>query len=251
MNILIVEDEQRATNLIKNILTKSELSIEVIGEAKSIKTALKLINDLKPDLLLLDIELPDGTAFDLLNELGDFDQKIIFITAFEKYALKAIKMSALDYIMKPIDPDELVEAVERAVSEKDKYDDQKRLKYLLSNQKEKSQFSQIILKDKNGFQLVEIKRIIRLEAMGSYTRFNIENSDPIIISKNLKEYDSILRPYGFFRCHKSHLINLNFIKSYSRYDGEILILQDDSEVPLALRKKESLMRVLEQRAHIK
>lgn len=252
MKVIIVEDEQSAINLLKEILSSEVQGLEVVGEARNIQEAKKLIKDLEPDLLLLDIELPNGTGFDLLKQLSHLSLKVIFITAHEKYALQAIKMSALDYILKPIDPDELIDAINRVKNELHNESEHNRLKALLNNQNEReSAHHKIVLKDKNGFQLFDIQDIIRLEALGSYTQFIINNGQSVLVSKNIKEYDSLLQPHGFFRCHKSHLINLDHIKSYSRHDGETLFLKDESEVPLAIRKKDLLMKVLSEKAHIK
>ena len=243
MNVVIVEDEASAVGVLKSILSKDLPQIKISGVASSVQNAKQLIAVSTPDLLLLDVELPDGDAFELLEGLDISNVKVIFITAYQDYAIQALKISALDYLLKPINPLELVEAVKKAEVEMQKDFDQIRLKTLIKNHTETDQ-KRLVLKDKNGFHLMNIRDIIRLEALGSYTQFILKDIQPVLSSKNLKEYDELLSPYGFFRCHKSHLVNLDFVQSYSRSEGEMLLLRNQTQIPLAFRKKDLLIKAL-------
>lgn len=174
--------------------------------------------------------------------------KIIFITAHEKYALKAIKFSALDYLLKPISPEELIQAVSKAKQEIQKEITGLKVNALLQNlEPHSNNHKQIILKDKYGIQPTNISDIIRLEASGSYTQFFIQNQESIVVSRVLKEYAALLPEEQFFRCHQSHLINLDYLLRYDKRDGDFLILKDGTKVPLAMRKKELLLDKLRQR----
>ncbi|OEK07643.1 LytR/AlgR family response regulator transcription factor [Roseivirga misakiensis] len=251
MKVFIVEDEHSSTLFLKEVISDNFHDVSVVGDADNIEEAAKLIRKVHPDLLLLDIEFPHGTAFDLIKELSGTGFIVIFITAHQKYALQAIKMSALDFIMKPIDPYELIQAIQKAKEEVSRNNDFERLQALLHNLNEEKGLHKVVLKDKGGFHIFNIHEIVRLEAQGSYTKFMIKGGQTILISKNIKEYDAMLNTHGFFRCHKSHLVNINFIQSYSRYAGEKLLLTDQSEIPLAQRKKDLLMKTLKTHAHIK
>ena len=251
MDLIIVEDEITSVVFLMEVIENNFDDVSIVGEANNIEEGARLINQLEPDLVLLDIEFPEGSAFDLLKKIDNADLKVIFITAHEKYALQAIKMSALDFIMKPVNPEELVIAINKAKNEISKDNDVLRVQTLLHNIVQEQKLQKVVLKDKGGFHILNIEDIIRLEAQGSYTQFMIKGGQSILISKNIKEYDDLLQSYGFFRSHKSHLVNINYIQSYSRYVGEKLLLTDQSEIPLAQRKKDLLMKTLKSKAHIK
>lgn len=248
MNIIIVEDNPAAKAMLEGALLELYPSISSIRAADNITDGLKLLQAHQPDLAFLDVELPDGTSFDLLQQLDNIDFKIIFTTAHEKYALQAIKYSALDYLLKPIDIEELVDAMEKVQEETDKENVAIKIKTLLKNIQEEDQQrpTRIILKDKYGIQIVNIKDIIHLEAMGNYTKFFVKNrTHPITNSKILKEYTKLLPESSFFRCHQSHLINLNYLSRYDKREGDVLFLEDGSKVPLATRKREALLKKIQ------
>lgn len=252
MRTIIIDDEQAAIKMLKKLLITYCKKVEVIAEANNIQGGKSLVEELKPELVFLDVEMPNGTGFNFLESLSNIDFKVIFTTAHEKYALQAIKFSALDYLLKPIDPEDLIEAVHKAEEEIEKSIHQLKVQTLLQNlQKHKNEEQQIILKDKYGIHLINIQNIIRLEAVGSYTQFVIQDRNPILISKLIKEYDILLTPHGFFRSHKSHLVNITYLLSYVKNEGDKLILKDGSKVPLAVRKKDELMKLLNQKANIK
>lgn len=248
MNWLIIEDNVSAKEMLEEFLLELYPNLDVIRGIDNITDGLKLIKEHRPELVFLDIELPDGTAFDLLKKLDKIDFKIIFTTAHEKYALKAIKYSALDYLLKPINVDELENAIEKAQEEVEKKNIEIKIKTLLKNIQDgdNHRSKRIILKDKYGIQIVNVHDIIRLEAMGNYTKFFVKNREkPIVNSKILKEYTKLLPELSFFRCHQSHLININCLSRYDKREGDVLFLEDGSKVPLATRKREALLKKIQ------
>jgi len=197
-----------------------------------------------PDLVLLDIKMNDGTGFDLLKKLDPVDFKVIFITAYNQYAIKAIKFSALDYLLKPIDPDELVEAVNKTekLVLKELHTQLNLLEDNLLN-KDNSR-KKIILKTLNKIHLVKIEDITYCESEGGYTTFYLTGGKKILVSNTLKFYDEMLNEYGFFRAHKSYLINLIHIDRFENTDGGTIVLNNEIKLPVASRKKDQLLEML-------
>ena len=234
---LIIDDEIKNRNRLKRMIDGHFPSVTVIGEAESVKTGLEAIRELKPELVLLDIRMPDGNAFDLLEMLDIIFFKIIFITAYEEYALRAFKYSALDYLIKPVILEEMQAALQRA--EKQIFNDLKvqlaTLQVNLTSTKSKT----LILKTLNKIYLVEIADIIRCESDGHYTYFFTREGKKYVVSYPMKEYEGLLDEHGFFRVHKSHLVNLSYIESFDK-EGTI-ILKDSTTLPVARRKKSELI----------
>lgn len=243
VTIIIVDDEPKARETIVNVLKNSPLEIDIIGQADSIQSAARLIQQFKPDLLLLDINLPDGSGFDLLSKLGSSHPAVIFITAYEAFAIKAIKFSAMDYILKPFTTSELIEAVKKASCKIENEKSGGQLKTLLSNL---DKIRRIVIRTSECLHVVNIKDIVRLEADGNYTSFHLSNGEKLLVSKTLKEYDELLEDSGFFRTHQSHLINLEHLLRYEKADGGYLVMKDNSSVPISIRKKDSLFRLFDQ-----
>ena len=246
IKIIIVEDEKPIIETISEIIQNHCIDVELIGVAQNISSAKKLIQKTKPDLVLLDINLTDGTSFELLEQLEDIDFKIIFITAFEEYAIKAIKLSAIDYLVKPLDPVELINAIEKAKAIASQNNNELKLKALLSNISNiADKPKKIVLKTAESVYLIDVKDIIRCEYDGAYTRFYTNDGKKILISKVLKDYEELLQECGFMRIHKSHIINLNFIDRFEKADGGYLILKDQSSIPVSVRKKDRLFKHFE------
>jgi len=237
---LIIDDETKNRLRLRKMIEQDFPNIGIIGEADGVKSGLDAINNLKPELVLLDIRMGDGDAFDLLNQIGQVFFKIIFITAYEEYALKAIKFSALDYLLKPISSEELKVAIDKA--EMQIMNDLKlqlsTLQLNLSAKKNKT----IVLKTMNKIYLVEIMEIIRCESDGNYTKIFTMEGKNYMVSTPMREYEDILVEHGFFRIHKSHIINLSFIESFDK-EGYIR-LKDDTNLPVARRKKNDLLETL-------
>jgi two-component system, LytTR family, response regulator len=243
LSIIIIDDEPKARETIINILKYSSIDLKIAGEADNIASGFEIINQKKPDLVLLDINLPDGNGFDLLNRFEKISFGVIFITAYEEYAIKAIKFSALDYILKPFKAAELIQAVEKAAEKilGEKYNLQ--YKALLSNL---DKIRKIVLRTAESLHVVNVKDIIRLEADCNYTRFFLANDEKLLVSKTMKDFDEMLEEAGFFRTHQSHLVNLNHVLRYEKADGGYLVMDDHSMVPISSRKKDALFKIFEE-----
>ena len=243
LKLVVIDDVQDARDVICSIVKKYCKSVDVVGVADGVKSGIELIKAHKPHIVLLDIEMHDGTGFDLLNKLNPVDFKVIFITAYEEYALKAFKFSALDYILKPINADELIAAIERTEDAlkngKVQNIDVLEGNYSSNNKEAKK----IILKTSDSIYAVSIKDIIRCEAEESYTTFFLNSGEKIVMSRPLKEYDELLSEYGFFRTHQSHLINLDYFEKYKKADG-FAVLKDKSSIPVSSRKKEMFLQTI-------
>ena len=242
----IIEDEEHTRDALVNILTTHCKSVHVVGTADDVTKALEEINLYKPDLVLADIAILGGTCFDVFEKLDETDFKIIIITAHAEYALKAIKFSAIEYLIKPIDPLELVTAIQKVSESLQKENTQMLLKNLITNiRTPEKKFEQIVLKTAESIYLVNLKEIMHIEADGSYTRFYFQDGRKIVVSKVIKEYDEMLSGVDFLRVHQSHLINLNYVDRFEKQDGGYLVLKNKAIIPVSYRKKESLLKVLE------
>ncbi len=241
---IVIDDESKARDTITSMLETFCPEVKVIATAGSVQEGRKVLGEHKPDLVLLDIKMGDGTGFDLLRKLPQVDFLVIFITAFEEFAIRAIKFSALDYILKPLDPDELANAVQKASLAIEKEQMSTRLEALYDNldmiqQKEKK----IVLKTTGSVHIVMLKDIIRCESRKNYTYFYTTDQEEIKVSKTLKEFDELLESFKFYRVHQSHLVNIAHVKRYEKKDGGYLVMDDHEKVPVSFRKKEDLMKL--------
>jgi len=246
---LLIDDDSNLRSGMKGLLQLYAPEIKIIGEADSVDSGIEAINVLKPQVVFLDIQLNEGTGFDILEQVAAINGKttshIVFITAHEQYAIKAFRFSALDFLLKPVDPDELQKVIEKIKNVVGKNDDYSHIDLLLENIRKKvDHFKRIALSNADGIHLFEISDIIRCESEDNYTKFYIKNSKPILISKTLKEYEDLLTEHGFERIHQSHLINLAYLKSYIKKDGGYVIMADDSNLPISQRKRERLQELL-------
>jgi two-component system LytT family response regulator len=246
---ILIDDDINLRNGMKGLLSLYAPEITIIGEADSVASGVEAIEKLNPQVVFLDIQLNDGTGFDILEKLatrnGKTTSHIVFITAHEQYAIKAFRFSALDFLLKPVDPDELKKVIEKIKSVLEKSDNYAHIDLLLENIRKKvDNFKRIALSNSDGIHLFEISDIIRCESEDNYTKFFIRNSKPILISKTLKEYEELLTEHGFVRVHQSHLINLAFLKSYIKKEGGYVIMADNSTIPISQRKKEQLQEIL-------
>jgi two-component system LytT family response regulator len=247
MNIktIIIEDEVNARKALINMLSFYCPEVEIAGHAASVKEGIALIEKTSPNLLLLDVHLPDGTGFDLVKKIKKKDFKIVFITAYDQYALKAIKLSALDYLLKPVKPDELrlaISKVQEAIESEERINLQ--IDTCIDNFSKASQDKKIILNTIDNLFVIEVKHLIRCEASENYTNIFIEGKNKIMISKTLKEFEEMLSAYGFFRIHQSHLINLQYVDSYEKKGGGNVRLKTGERVPVSTRRKENFLKVL-------
>jgi len=242
ISIVVIDDEPRARETIINLLNLSPVELTVAGEADSVQSGYETINLTSPDLVLLDINLPDGSGFDLLKMFEQISFRVIFITAHNEYAIRAFKYSAVDYIMKPITAGELFRALEKAEAEISREETVIKLGALLKNLEK---LKKIVLKTAESIHILNVSEIIRCEADVNYTTFYLSNGKKLLVSKPLKEYDQLLAPAGFFRTHQSHLVNLDHMLRYEKTEGGYLVMDDNSTVPVSTRKKEELFRLFE------
>ena len=243
---IVIDDEDKLRKMLIDILKKYCQNIEIIGEAANVTDGVEIVKQLLPDLIFLDINMPDGTGFDLLSQVKDINFKLIFVTAYEEYAVKAIKFSALDYILKPIDFDEVILAIDKArdIINQEAYNT--KLDSLLSNIESPSKENKkIALNTSSNIYIVNVGDIIRCESDKNYTTFYLDTGKKLVVSRTIKEFDELLSSYDFFRTHKSHLVNIAYIKQYEKRDGGYIVLKDDSTVPVSLRKKEQLIKLFE------
>lgn len=246
--VLIDDDENLRTGM-KALLERFAPNIKIIGEADSVESGYEILNAFLPQVVFLDIQLNDGTGFDILEKLkqknGEIKTNIVFITAHEQYAIKAFRFSALDFLLKPVDPDDLQKVIAKINAEIEKNNSFSHIDLLLENIRKKvDNFKRIALSNSDGIHLFEVNDIIRCESEDNYTKFFIKNAKPVLISKTLKEYEELLSEHGFERIHQSHLINLNYLKSYIKKDGGYVVMLDDTHLPISQRKKERLQNIL-------
>jgi two-component system LytT family response regulator len=217
-----------------------------IFEAEGVQSGIEAIKQIEPDILFLDIELDDGIAFDILREIKDLDFQLIFTTAHNHYAVKAFEYSALDYLLKPISPSLLDNALSKAKQNINKINLKNQIQIMMDSlNKNHSQDQKIALKDINGIKITKIKDILYCEANGPYTTFFIENEKEVTVSKNLKEYEELLGGFNFVRCHHSYLVNLAKVKLIDKADGLIIHLENNAQIPISFRKKEEILNAIE------
>jgi len=244
INAIIIDDEAKGRLALREKLSAYCPEVNVIAEAANGQEALLLIQHHKPQLIFLDIEMPRMTGFEMLNELAEKNFHIIFTTAYDQYAIKAIKYAAFDYLLKPIDIEELKNAVNKLSAEKNT-ETVKQVELLNQNmQHPKKQFHKLAIPSLDGLMFYEINDIIHLEANSNYTSIYLTNKTKIIASKTLKEFEEILPEDVFFRTHHSHIINLGFIKRYIKGDGGQIELQNGTYVDVSRRKKDDFLKAI-------
>ena len=242
---IIVDDETQARNALKNLVQANCPDVKIVGEANSVQEAIKLIDDLKPDLILLDINLGDGTGFNVLERISWNNYQVIFITAYDQYAITAFRFHALDYLLKPVNDEDIKLAIQKQTHQSLNKFFSKQLDLLRASFNEQNiAEKKIVLKDSDSFYFIKVSEIIRCEAQGPYTDFFIQTGQKITISKSLKEYEDILEPFGFVRVHHSHLVNLNKVLRFDKTMGGNLIMDNHHIVPVSQRKKEHLLEIL-------
>jgi two-component system, LytTR family, response regulator len=248
MKVLIVDNEVNLRNGLKLLLQNYCTEITAIEEADGVKTGFEKINSFGPDIVLLDVEMEDGTGFDLMKQVPNTDFQLIFVTAHNKYAIDAFRFSAIDFLLKPVDPEALQKSILKAAGNIRNNNLHQQVQVLfqqLAGVQNKDR--KIVLKDIDNIWFVKVSDILYCEAEGTYTKFYFMDEKPILVSKNLKEYAEILEPLGFLRTHHSFLANPDKIKLYDKSDGGSLILEGGNAIPVSQRKKDFVMQVLESR----
>ena len=237
---VIIDDEPESRIAVFNILSNYCKDVEVLGEAGDVASGIETIIEHEPDLVFLDIQMPDGSGFKLLEGFDNINFHVVIITAYDQYAIKAIKFSAVDYILKPIDPQQLIDAVEKVKTlTPAKFQSPERIQNLLNN---RNVFTKIALPTLNGYRFVYIKDIIRCEADNNYTYFFLKTTEQIVVTRTLKEYEMLLKDDSFIRVHQSHLVNLEYVTEYIKGDGGIAVMSDGSEVEISRRKKDIFLK---------
>jgi len=245
LRTIIIDDEGPVRESLLELLKANCPEVKVIGQADSVKSGVAAILEHHPDLILLDIKMADGTGFDLMEQIEPAECKVIFITAYNEYAIKAIKFSALDYLLKPVDSAELVEAVNRAdsmVSRELKTQLDTLVHNLNTDDRSKKK---IILKTFDNIYLVKVADILCCESDGRYATFHFQSGEKVMVSNTLKYYQDILSEFGFYRIHKSFLINMEHIVRFEKSEGGYIILTNNLKIPVASRKREELLELFD------
>jgi two-component system, LytTR family, response regulator len=233
LTAIIVDDELDGRLILTSMLTDYCESVRLLGSFGSAESGIQAIRTLKPDLVFLDIEMPRINAFAMLEQLQDINFEVVFVTAYNNYALKAIKHNAMEYILKPVDKDELVASVEKC---------HKKLHHKRTTAVSQDQdTTKLILPVREGFLFIDVAKIVRCEGDGNYTHVYLDDQQKHVASKTLKDFEQLL-PSSFVRIHKSHLINTNFIKKYIKGEGGVVIMADDSELEVSRRNKDYFLK---------
>ena len=244
---IIIEDERHNRENLLQMLTGHCPDVEIVAVCSSTGEGRDSIVTKHPDLIFLDIEMPGGSGFTLLENLPRIDFEVIFVTAYDYYGIKAIKFSALDYLLKPVDTKELITAVEKAKDKILQKEENLRLRNMLENTHRSNADKMLALSMTDKVEFIEVATIVRCESDGNYTAFHLKNGEKLLISKTLKDYDELLSPYGFLRVHQSHLINLKEIKSFIKTDGGYIKMKDGSTVSISRQRRETVLKTLHER----
>lgn len=238
LRVVIIDDEADAVKFIEGIITEYCPNLEIAGTAHSAREGVSVISQTNPDLVFLDVQMPHGSGFDLLSSFPVKSFDVIFITAYNHYAIQAIKFSAIDYILKPVNISELIEAVNK-VEQKRVSKEYSNLNYtsLLENLKAPVP-SKLAIPTNDGIEYLNTSEIIRIEADRSYSWFFLTDNRKHLVSRNLKEYQELLQDLNFFRPHNSHLINMIFVKKFIRHEGGYIEMTDGSNVPISRGKRD-------------
>ncbi|MEH6680815.1 MAG: LytTR family DNA-binding domain-containing protein [Sediminicola sp.] len=241
---LIIDDEQHCIDRIEELLGTCSDTFQVVGRARSVETALKLVDGLRPDLVFLDVQVQDRTGFDFLRALKKIEFFVIFTTAFEKYAVQAFKVSALDYLLKPIGREEFQEALNKYVERHNSSVLQQKMEVLLHNLAPDPMPKRITIPTLEGYSFLEMADIVRCQSDVNYTHIFLRDGQKITVSKTLKSFEELLADHHFFRVHNSHLVNLQYVKNYSKGKGGQVRMQDGSTIDVSTRRKEEFLKLM-------
>ncbi len=238
---VIVDDEPRGVKTLSSFISKYAPELELIGTAHNVSKGVSLIRQVSPKLVFLDVEMPDGTGFNLLEKLGHTPFKLIFVTAFQEYAVKAFNLSAIDYLLKPLNPELFRKAVQKSVDSARIDDISLKLEVLLNNSK---RINKIALPSSTGIQFAKIEDIIRCESDNNYTFIHLQNGKKVLVTKTLKEFETMLTEHGFYRTHNSHIVNIALVSKYVRGEGGWVVLENGEEIEVSRRRKEGLLSAM-------
>ncbi|MEM7040833.1 MAG: LytTR family DNA-binding domain-containing protein [Bacteroidota bacterium] len=245
ISTLIIDDEEDGRETLRLFIEDYCPEVEVVGLADSRKSGLQAIQKASPDLVFLDIELPDGSGFDLLKELGTYDFQVVFVTAYDQHAIRAFKVSAIDYLLKPTNPEELIQAVERARKQLQNRAAGHNSEALLKRMEMVGwEENKVRIPEGKQMKFVRAGTILHCRSESNYTHIYLKDGRKLFIAKTMKWVESLLAAYPFFRVHASHLINLREIESYSRIDGGVVELSDGSKIPISVSKRKDFLRIM-------
>lgn len=247
INAIIIDDERTSRDTLRKMIQRYCPEVQVIAEADGYQSGIQILKQYSPDVIFLDIQMPDGSGFKLLENINKLDFEVVFTTAYDQYAIKAIKCSALDYLMKPIDAAELKAAVEKVSQINIKPSVNKKVEVLVDSLKRPERYpDRIVLNTADTIHVVDSNNIMHCESDDYYTRFFFTDKTSLLISKTLKEVEEMLAGHNFIRVHKSHLVNISYIISFDKSTGGNLVLEDGSQIPVSRRKRDSLHDLLDQ-----
>jgi len=241
---IIIDDDDGIRQLISRTVESYCPNVSVVARAEGVKSGVAAINEFEPDLVLLDIKMQDGSGFDLIRHFDNPDFKVIFISGYMEYAIKGYKFGAVDYILKPVNVEELASAINKA-DDMIRYEEKMQINVMKENIKTLNKTNKIILKTNERIHLVNLDGIIRIEADGNYSTFFIEDGRKVIVSTAIKDYEESLIDKGFHRVHKSHIININKLSYFDKTDSGDVIMSDGSTVPVSFRKRDMLLDLFE------
>lgn len=242
IRVVIVDDEEGTRNLLKQLFRDYFPDVILLGEAADVRSGIKLLQKENPDLLLLDIQMPDGSGFDLLNQFEDPGFQLIFITAFDKFALKAFDYNAIDYLLKPLDPKSLRKAIEKFRRHSGRAL-RPRLEGMMEVLETK-QAQRIALSSAEGYAFYGLEEIVRLESSGGYTTFFIADGNRTTVAKTIKDYEELLPEDLFFRVHQSHIVALQYVRKFLKAENGQALMSDGCKIPVARRKKDKFIELL-------
>ncbi|MCX6180869.1 MAG: LytTR family DNA-binding domain-containing protein [Bacteroidetes bacterium] len=245
LTCLFIDDEQTAINAVKSYVQALCPEISIVGESTEIKEGIRLINTYKPDILFLDVELKDNkTSFDLLNEVDYKKSKIIFLTGHNDYAIKAFKYCAIDYLLKPIDPDELLTAINKVKSMVSSELFPQQLKELVNSVNLKKKPERIFVKTMDAISAIDVGDIMHIISEGAYSDIYLKSGNKITVTKNIKDFEETLAVCNFFRPHQSYLINMEYFESFKKNDGGYIKMKNGTSIPVSVRKKPEFLEML-------
>jgi two-component system, LytTR family, response regulator len=246
MTLAVVDDSPDARFALITLLKKHLPEVEIY-EADSVSTGFQLINRIKPEIVFLDVMMADGTGFDLLTKIPAPDFKVVFVSGYDTFAVRAFKFSAVDYLVKPVVESELTETLSRLSKALTRQSMDLMLQALQLNSDQTKKKKQLVLRDADAVYAIDIHDIIRCQSSNNYTTFYFQHRPSLMITKPLKEFEELLEDMGFFRTHQSHLINLDHLEKFQRKEGGFAIMKDGTEIPVASRKRELLISKLSSR----
>lgn len=241
---VLIDDEMNNLDNLHQLLKRHCPEVQVMATALNAEEGRRIILENQPDLVLLDIEMPGKNGFDLLKSLPQYDFEVIFVTAYDQYGIQAVKFSAIDYLLKPINPDELQLAINKVISKNRSKKQNLQLENLLRIFQQQKEDQRIALPTQKETRFIATGDIVRCESSNNYTSFVLANKEMILVSRPIYEYEELLGNYGFIRCHQSHLVNRKYIKSLIREDGGYLLMENGEQIPVSRGKKDFVIDAL-------